>query len=142
MYLLDKAIGFVARAETAQTPEQLAEYIKMTQKLIPADGNPVWLFPTSKTDFALIQANLDSMVVRANIASAMDPLSDSYSIAIRDMHMSAGTIRTNLLEVIPYTYISLSNIILAGLWVTTIIAIFAALRKIRTTTATIQYKTV
>jgi cellulose synthase/poly-beta-1,6-N-acetylglucosamine synthase-like glycosyltransferase len=142
MYLLDKAIGFVARAETAQTPEQLAEYIKLTQELIPADGNPVWLFPTSKTDFALIQANLDSIVVRANIATAMDPLSDSYNIAIRDMHMSAGTIRTNLLEVIPYTYITLSNIILAGLWVTAIMAIFAALRRIKTKTATIRYKTV
>jgi hypothetical protein len=142
MYLLDKAIGFVARAETAQTPVQLAEYIKLTQELIPADGNPVWLFPTSKTDFALIQANLDSIVVRANIATAMDPLSYSYNIAIRDMHMSAGTIRTNLLEVIPYTYITLSNIILAGLWVTAIMAIFAALRRIKTTTATIQYKTV
>jgi hypothetical protein len=118
-------------------------YIKLTQKLIPSDGNPVWLFPTPKTDFALIQDNLDSMIVRANIASAMDPLSDSYSIAIRDMHMSAGTIRTNLLELIPYTYITLSNIILAGLWVTAIIAIFALLRKIRTTktTSTIRYNT-
>jgi nicotinic acid phosphoribosyltransferase len=72
----------------------------------------------------------------------MDPLSDSYNIAIRDMHMSAGTIRTNLLEVIPYTYITLSNIILAGLWETAIMAIFAALRRIKTKTATIRYKTV
>ncbi|MDQ4066847.1 MAG: glycosyl transferase, partial [Thermoproteota archaeon] len=142
MYLLDKAIGFVARAETAQTPEQLAEYIKLTQEMIPPDGNPVWLFPTSKTDFALIQANLDSIVVRANIASAMDPLSDSYNIAIRDMHMSAGAIRANLLELIPYTYITVSNIILVGLWITAIIAIFAVLRKIKTTTATIPCKTV
>ncbi|MDQ3948145.1 MAG: glycosyltransferase [Thermoproteota archaeon] len=144
MYLLDKAIGFVARAETAQTPEQLAEYIKLTQEMIPPDGNPVWLFPTSKTDFALIQANLDSIVVRANIASAMDPLSDSYNIAIRDMHMSAGAIRANLLELIPYTYITVSNIILVGLWITAIIAIFAVLRKIKTTTtaAAIQCKTV
>ena len=141
MYLLDKAIGFIARAETAQTPEQLAEYIKLTQKLVPADGNPVWLFPTSKTDFALIQANLDSIVLRANTASAMDPLSDSYNMAITDMHMSVGSIRTNLLELIPYTYITLSNIVLAGLWVAAIMAIFAALRKIKTTT-TIQYKTV
>ena len=110
--------------------------------MIPADGNPVWLFPTAETDFALIQANLDGIVVRANIASAMDPLSHGYNIAIRDMHMSAGTIRINLLEIIPYTYISLSNIILAGLWVTATIAIFAALRKIKTKTPTIQYKTV
>jgi hypothetical protein len=65
-------------------------------------------------------------------------------MAITDMHMSVGSIRTNLLEVIPYTYITLSNIVLAGLWVAAIIAIFAALRKIKTktTTTTIQYKTV
>ena len=130
MYLLDKSIGFIARAETAQTPEQLAEYIKLTKELIPPDGNPVWLFPTPKTDFALIQANLDSIILRANIASGLDPLGESYNIAIIDMHSSAGSIRTNLLDIIPYTYISLSNIVLAGLWVAAIIIIFAALRKI------------
>ena len=141
MYLLDKAVGFVARAETAQTPEHLAEYVKLTQKLIPAEGNPVWLFPTAKTDFAMIHDNLDSMVLRANIASAMDPHSDSYNIAIRDMHVSAGSIRTNILEVIPYTYITISNIVLAGLWVAAIIVIFTRhRRKIKTTT--IQYNTI
>jgi hypothetical protein len=142
IYLLDKAVGFIARAETAQTPEQLAEYIKLTQELIPADGNPVWLFPTHKTDFGLIQASLDGLVLRANIASGMDPLSESYNLAIIDMHMSAGYIRTNLLEIIPYTYLTLSNIVLAALWVAAIIAIFAILKKIRTAKATIPYRTV
>ncbi|MFL6491385.1 MAG: hypothetical protein ACJ70M_07775, partial [Nitrososphaera sp.] len=66
----------------------------------------------AKTDFALIQDNLDSIVLRANIISKMDPRSDSYNIAIRDMHVSAASIRTNLLEVIPYTYITLGNIVL------------------------------
>jgi hypothetical protein len=139
MYLLDKAIGYVARAETAQTPEQLAEYIKLTQKLIPAEGNPVWLFPTTRTNFGLIQADLDSIVLRANLASTMNPRSETYNAAIRDMHVSAESIRTDLLEVIPYTYISLTNIVLAGLWVSIIIAIFAAMRKVR---RTFQYKTV
>jgi cellulose synthase/poly-beta-1,6-N-acetylglucosamine synthase-like glycosyltransferase len=137
MYLLDKAIGYVARAETAQTPEQLAEYVKLTQKLIPAEGNPIWLFPTTRTDFALIRANLDSIVLRANIASAMDPRSETYNVAIRDMHESLRSIRTDLLEVIPYTYISLSNIMLAGLWVAVIIAIFAVMRKVRTRVKTV-----
>ena len=142
IYLLDKAVGFVARAETAQTPEQLAEYIKLTQEMIPADGNPVWLFPTTKTDFALIQANLESIVLRANIASGMDPLSESYNIAIIDLHMSAGYIRTNLLEIIPYTYITLGNIVLAALWVATIIAIFALLKKIRNAKTEIPCRTI
>ena len=142
MYLLDKAVGFVTRAETAQTPEQLAEYIKLTQDLIPAEGNPVWLFPTPKTDFGLIQANLDSIILRANIASAMDPLSESYNIAIIDLHLSAGSIRTNLLEIIPYTYITLGNIVLAASWVAAIMAIFALLKKTRTAKTAIPYRTV
>ena len=142
MYLLDKAVGFVTRAETAQTPEQLAEYIKQTQDLIPAEGNPVWLFPTPKTDFGLIQANLDSIVLRANIASGMDPLSESYNIAIIDLHLSAGSIRTNLLEIIPYTYITQGNIVLAASWVAAIMAIFTLLKKTRTAKTAIPYRTV
>jgi hypothetical protein len=139
MYILDKAVGFIARAETAQSPEQIAQYIKLTQNLIPTEGNPVWLFPTSRTDFALIQADLDSIVLRADLASAMDPHSEIYNVVIRDMHVSTESIKTDLLVVIPYTYISLTNVILAGLWVAIIIAIFAAMRKVN---KIVQYKTV
>ncbi|MDQ3848838.1 MAG: glycosyltransferase, partial [Thermoproteota archaeon] len=57
MYVLDRAVGYIARAETAQTPEQLAKYTKMTQDLIPRDGNPIWLFPTPESDFSMIQSN-------------------------------------------------------------------------------------
>ncbi len=150
MYVLDKAIGYIARAETAQTPGQIVEYIEMGQELIPAEGNPIWLFPTAKTDFSLIQASLDSIVVRANIVTTMDPQSFSYNLAIRDMHLSAGSIRINLIELVPYTYITLNNIVLALLWISTIIGIFAILKKIRTktttttttTTTTMQYKAV
>ncbi|MDQ3836747.1 MAG: glycosyl transferase, partial [Thermoproteota archaeon] len=132
-------VGYIARAETAQTPEQLAKYIQMTQELLPRDGNPIWLFPTPESDFGMIQSNLQSIVRRANGLSGMDPSSESYNIAIIDIHSSVGTIRTNLLDIIPYTYVSMSNIVLAGLWVTAIIAIFAVLRRLRAITAAIQY---
>ena len=139
MYVLDRAVGYVARAETAQTPGQLANYIKMTQELLPRDGNPIWLFPTPESDFEMIQANLESIVRRANSVSAMNPLSESYNIAIIDMHSSVGIMRTNLLDIILYIYVSMSNILLAGLWVSATIAIFAVLRRVRATTAAIQY---
>ncbi|MFL6522380.1 MAG: glycosyltransferase [Nitrososphaera sp.] len=142
MYVLDRAVGYVARAETAQTPGQLANYIKMTQELLPRDGNPIWLFPTPESDFKMIQANLESIVRRANSVSGMNPLSESYNIAIIDMHSSVGIMRTNLLDIIPYTYVSMSNILLAGLWVSATIAIFAVLRRVRATTAAIQYSRV
>jgi len=139
MYPINQAIGYVARAQTAQTPEQLAEYVELTQDLIPARGNPVWLFSTARTDFEHIQTNLDGMITRAESASAMVTHGEQYNMAMRDMHQSADVIKLSLLEAVPYMYISLNNVIMAGVWVGAIIAIFAAMRKAR---ARVEYKTI
>jgi cellulose synthase/poly-beta-1,6-N-acetylglucosamine synthase-like glycosyltransferase len=139
LYQVNKAIGFAARAQTAQTPEQLAEYIKLTQALTPEKGNPVWLFPTARTDFALVQENLDGILLRAESASTMAPHSEQYNMAMRDMHKSARALSLNLMEAVPYMYISVTNIVVAGLWVAAVIAIFAAMRKAR---ARVQLKTI
>ena len=139
MYPINKAIGFMSRAQTAQTPEQLAEYAELTKDLTPAKGNPVWLFPTPRTDFALIQENLDGILLRSESTSTMIPHSEQYNMAMRDMHKSVMALNFNLMEVVPYMYISFNNIVMAGLWVAAVIAIFAATRKARTR---VQLKTV
>jgi hypothetical protein len=72
----------------------------------------------------------------------MDPHSESYNLAIIDLHLSAGSIRTNLLEIIPYTYITLGNIVLAASWVAAIMTIFTLLKKTRTAKTAIPYRTV
>ena len=139
MYPINKAIGFMSRAQTAQTPEQLAEYAELTKDLTPAKGNPVWLFPTPRTDFALIQENLDGILLRSESTSTMIPHSEQYNMAMRDMHKSVMALNFNLMEVVPYMYISFNNIVMAGLWVAAVIAIFAATRRARTR---VQLKTV
>ena len=139
MYPINKAIGFMSRAQTAQTPEQLAEYAELTKDLTPAKGNPVWLFPTPRTDFALIQENLDGILLRSESTSTMIPHSEQYNMAMRDMHKSVMALNFNLMEAVPYMYISFNNIVMAGLWVAAVIAIFAATRKARTR---VQLKTV
>jgi cellulose synthase/poly-beta-1,6-N-acetylglucosamine synthase-like glycosyltransferase len=131
MHPINQAVGFIARAQTAQTPEQLAEYVKLTKELMPAKGNPVWLFSTARTDFAHIQTNLDGIIVRAESTSGMVPHSEQYNMAMRDMHHSANVIKLSLMEAVPYMYISLTNIVMAGAWVAAVIAIFAAMRKAR-----------
>ena len=132
MYPINKAIGFMSRAQTAQTPEQLAEYAELTKDLTPAKGNPVWLFPTPRTDFALIQENLDGILLRSESTSTMIPHSEQYNMAMRDMHKSVMALNFNLMEVVPYMYISFNNIVMAGLWVAAVIAIFAATKRART----------
>jgi cellulose synthase/poly-beta-1,6-N-acetylglucosamine synthase-like glycosyltransferase len=139
MYPVNQAMGFVARVQTAQTPEQLAEYVELTRDLLPERGNPVWLFPTARTDFGNIQANLGGMLMRAETTAAMVPHSEQYNVAMRDMHQSAYVIKLSLEEAVPYMYISLSNIVMAGLWVAAVISIFAVMRRAR---ARVQVKVV
>ncbi|HLG37410.1 MAG TPA: glycosyltransferase, partial [Nitrososphaera sp.] len=139
MYPINQAIGFMSRAQTAQTPEQLAEYVEIAKQLMPPGGNPVWFFSTARTDFAHIQANLDGIITRAESTAAMVPHSEEYSMAMRDMHKSANVIKLGLMEAVPYMYISLTNVTIAGFWVSAVIAIFAIMRKAR---ARVQLKVV
>jgi hypothetical protein len=129
LFPANQAMGFIIRAQSAQTPEQFAEYVGLTKALLPKEGNPVWLFPTIRTDFVLIQSALDDMLVRAEALESMGPHSASYNIAMMDMHRSADGIETNLVEAIPYMYISFGNVVTSAIWVAVIIAIFAAMRR-------------
>jgi hypothetical protein len=131
---VNQALGFLIRGQSAQTPEQIAEYMVLAKKNLPTEGNPVWLFQTVRTDFALIQTALDDVLARAQVAESMDPHSSAYNVALIDMHNTANALESNLLEAMPYMYIGLSNIVLASVWVVAIIAVFAAMRVVNNKT--------
>ncbi len=66
IYPLDKAMGYLARAETAQTPETIADYLRPVKQLLPMEGNPVWSFPNPNTgledlhgSIKIIESNLE-----------------------------------------------------------------------------------
>ncbi len=128
MYPLQSASGLMARAETAQTPAQLAEYVGMAKELIPDEGNPVWLFPTPRTDYAILQAHLDNMLARSAQLSSEEPHTEAYSMAMADMHAASLAIQQNLDEAIPFVYISPTNLAIAGIWISVILSIFAGMK--------------
>ncbi len=128
IYPLQSASGFLARAETAQTPEQLAEYVGIAKRLMPESGNPVWLFPTPRTDFAIIHTHLDAMLARSAQLSLSEPHTEGYSITMADMHAASLAIQQNLDEAIPFVYISPTNLIIAGVWIAVILSIFAGVK--------------
>jgi cellulose synthase/poly-beta-1,6-N-acetylglucosamine synthase-like glycosyltransferase len=145
IYPVGQAVGYLIRAQSAQTPAQLAEYAELTMASLPKDGNPVWLFQTVRTDFALIQTDLQDILARAELAESMDPHSSAYNVAMIDMHDSADALEANLLEAMPYMYIGVGNIVLASVWVVAIIAVFAGMRIVNSKTQAKyeqQYKTV
>ncbi|HKU49812.1 MAG TPA: glycosyltransferase, partial [Nitrososphaera sp.] len=128
IYPVNMAVGYIIRAESAQTPEQMAEYLVLAQQNLPDKGNPVWMFQTVRTDFALIQGVLHDMLVRTDRAESLDPHSSAYNVAMIDMHDSADGLEANLTEALPYMYVSIGNIVFASIWVTAIIGVFAAVR--------------
>jgi hypothetical protein len=129
IYPVDSALGYLARAESAQTPEELANFVKGAKSELPDSGNPMWLFPTAKTDFALIQRNLDDMVARANSISSLEPYSTEYNTGMFDIHMSLKAMQEDLVDATPYLYVSFTNIMLSVVWIAIILALFVIMRR-------------
>ena len=129
IYPLDKAMGYLSRAESAQTPDVISDYLRPVKLLLPNEGNPVWFFPTPRTDFGLIQNDLEAMLIRTNSISSVEPNSAAYNTGLEDLHSSIKIIESNLDEATPYIYGSLTNILLSGLWIAVIMLIFAAMRR-------------
>src|SRR5215217_1279278 len=131
IYPIDKAAGYLSRAETSQTAEMLVSHIQHVQQLLPKHGNPVWSFSTPRTDLGLIQNDLSAMISRANSVSSEGPNSSAYNAALQDIHASIKILQTNLQEAIPYLYVSFTNVILSIIWITIIVFIFAIMNKRR-----------
>jgi type II secretory pathway pseudopilin PulG len=129
IYPLDKAKGYLSRAESAQTTYMMADYLRPVKLLLPNDGNPVWIFPTPMTDFGLIQDDLKEMLIRANSISAVEPNSAAYNTGLEELHSSIKIIESNLEKATPYIYASITNILLSALWIAVIMLIFTAMRR-------------
>ena len=129
VYPLDKAMGYLARAESAQTPAMIADSLRPVKHLLPMEGNPVWSFPNPRTDFGLIQNDLDAMLLRTTSISSVEPNSAAYNTGLEDLHGSIKIIESNLEEATPYIYVSFTNILLGGLWIGITLLIFASLRR-------------
>jgi len=129
IYPVDSALGYLNRAETAQTPEELASYVVKAQRELPPSGNPVWSFPTARTDFGLIQKELNSILSRANSISSLEQYSTEYNTGMTDMHMSLKAIQEDLVEAMPYLYVSFTNIMFSMVWIAVILGLFAIMRR-------------
>lgn len=129
IYPVDSANGYLNRAESAQTPEQLANFVRLAKRVLPDSGNPVWSFPTARTDFALIQRNLDDILARANSISSLEPYSTEYNTGMQDMHATLKAIQEDLIEATPFLYVSVNNIMFSAVWIAVILAIFAIMRR-------------
>jgi hypothetical protein len=129
IYPVDRALGNLARGESSQTPEELADYVSEAKRDLPKSGNPVWSFPTAKTDFGLIQLELDRILSRANSIASVEPHSSAYNTGMEDIHLSLDSIQRDIIEAIPYMYVSTTNVAVSAVWIAAIMGLFTIMRR-------------
>jgi hypothetical protein len=129
VYPVDSALGYLKRAQTAQTPEVLTSFVSKAKMELPEVGNPVWVFPTAKTDLTLIQESLNDIVIRANSIASMEPYSAEYNSGMLDIHGSLEIIQQDMIDAMPYLYVSFTNIMLSVVWIAIILALFVLIRR-------------
>ena len=129
VYPLDLARGHLTEIARSTEPLTVIEIIKDVKTNLPAEGNPVWIFRTSDTDFAIMQSQLDEMSNTALGISRSPVDSSPYHTGMASIKVSAIEIRESIMDATPYMYVSVSNILFASMWIAAIIGIFAVLKR-------------
>ena len=129
-YAIDRANALFSRAETAGFAEDMIDYMQRGRVLLPKSGNPVWWFPTDKTDFGEIQRDIDSIIARANIIESMLRNSPAYQQGMDDLRGKIRALELQVAEASGYMFVSGTNIITSTIWLAAF-AIIAFLLKRR-----------
>ncbi len=129
IYPLDLSRGHLEGIGASSDPQTILGHLKAIKGYLPAEGNAVWIFPTETTNFARIQADLDVMIVSVEKISTAPRDSSAFHTGMLDVKERAEIIRENIMDATPYMYVSASNVLFSSIWVATIIAIFAILKR-------------
>jgi hypothetical protein len=129
VYPVDISRGLLDRIMISSDPSTMIADIKEIKLLLPPDGNPVWTFGTPSTDFALIQRDLDSMIVNVEKISTLPRDSSSFNTGMDAVSDRAYALQQNLEDVTPYMYVNFINVVLSAVWIAAILAIFAVLNR-------------
>ncbi|MDE1861945.1 MAG: glycosyltransferase [Thaumarchaeota archaeon] len=131
IYPLDQARGLLSRIQATSDPQSIHNEIEAVKTLLPASGNPVWIFPTEETDFGKMQRDLSYMLGTVDKISTTSGDSAAFHAGMLNVHGEATALVFNLLDATPYMYVSISNMLFGCIWVAVIIGIFAVLKRKR-----------
>ena len=131
IYPLDLARGHLTEVLRATEPMAVTVLVADAKELLPEDGNPVWIFGTSDTDWGIMQEQLDEMSSTALAISRSPVDSSAYHTGMSNIKAAADEIRTSISAATPYMYVNPMTILVSCLWVAVIIGIFAVVKKRR-----------
>ena len=128
-YAIDRANALFSRAETAGFAEDMIAYLQRGRQLLPKSGNPVWWFPTDKTDFSEIQKDTDGIIARATIIESLPRNSSAYQQGMDDLRGKIRAMELQVAEASGYLFVSGWNFVISIIWLTLFAIILFILRQ-------------
>ena len=115
-YAIDRANALFSRAETAGFAEDMIAYMQRGRELLPKSGNPVWWFPTDKTNFSEIQKDIDGILARAVILESLQRDTPAYQNGMDDLRGKIRALELQVSEASGYMFVSGTNLVTSVLW--------------------------
>ena len=139
IYALERANALFSRAETAGFAEGVVLYMDSGRKFLPTEGNPVWIFPTDKTDFKLINNDLSELLERGRMLQKLPKSSDGYQQDMDDLRGRIETIQIQVSEAAPFLYASLPHILTSLAWTILFLGFISYLLRGKKESAPLDY---
>jgi hypothetical protein len=122
-YKLDVASSYLIRGASTSDADEIANYIERALDLIPTEGNPVWIFPTPRTDFAMIRSDLMRLLETARALTLEGKGSSTYQQGVDQIKDSLARIREQVMEAAVFYYASPQALLLSALWLVAFIVL-------------------
>ncbi|MEM1945922.1 MAG: hypothetical protein QXG69_00720 [Candidatus Caldarchaeum sp.] len=119
IYPLEQAVGYLSRAQSAAYAEDMASYAAQALPLLPREGNPVWIFPTKRTDFQSIRNDITSMIARLEAVAATPRESGAYAQTLNDLRGKMAVVINQIYEAMPYIIFKPANVAAASAYLLT-----------------------
>ncbi|MEM2238678.1 MAG: hypothetical protein QW351_09990, partial [Candidatus Caldarchaeum sp.] len=98
----------IERAVSSADYTEVVALLDEAVELLPAQGNPVWILPTARTDYRLIRHDLQSIKERMENINRNDI--ESYHAAAEDARYALNEVVEQLRRIQPYAWLSVSNL--------------------------------
>lgn len=108
VYPLETSISSIERAVSSADYTVVVALLDEAVELLPAQGNPVWILPTARTDYRLIRHDLQSIKERMENINRNDI--ESYHAAAEDARYALNEVVEQLRRIQPYAWLSVSNL--------------------------------
>lgn len=92
----NSALAYMARAETAQTPNEVIEHVTMAKIELTTSGYVSW-WPVTENEIKSIQDELDDLIFHANSISSLESPDDLYLSEMSYIHGRLRAIQEDLL---------------------------------------------